>query len=374
MKQTLTLTVALAAGLAAAAHAQATGRTAAGTRSLVTAADRTAGEGRTITLAQNAPAPGAVVQAQAVPRIPEGTPVVVVGEITSPPKAIVSENKAQVAIGPTRMDYTLHLSDATLYDQHGAVLKPTRLSDKAWVRAEGTVMNDPRRIKVTQLQVIGKDPSRLQQSAFFRPGYERGYIMAVAGTRQIFPEATGVVFTPPAMSIVGQVADDTGPLEATRKIQVKAAGNTWTLEVPKDTPVFDVQGKKISVHNVAKGQWIRAHGWQTDDLRIRAARLQEIGPQEAFRTSTFFRAREPMGYVERAPGPEVRFNPIQVTGTITAIDQTAGTVTIRDDAGRERVFPLATLTIRANGRQIDAATVQQGQQVAVEGSEIVFQP
>src|SRR5207302_1658011 len=135
---------------------------------------------------------------------------------------------------------------ATLYDQHGAVLKPTRLSGKTWVRAEGTVMNDPLRIKVTQLQVIGKDPSRLQQSAFFRPGYERGYIMAVAGSRQIFPEATGVLFTPPAVSIVGQVTDDTGPLEATRKIQVRAAGNNWTLEVPKDTPVFDVQGKKIS--------------------------------------------------------------------------------------------------------------------------------
>jgi len=370
MKQALTLTLALAAGLAVSA--QAAGRATEGRHPDVTAAGRAGAAGRGITLAQNTPAPGAVVQAQAVPRIPEGTPVVVGGEITSPPKAIVSENKTQVAVGPARMDYTLHLSDATMYDEHGAVIKPTELSGKEWVRAEGTVMNDPQRIKVTQLQVIGKDPSRLRQSAFFRPGYENGYIMAVAGTRQIFPEATGVVFTPPAMTVVGQVSDDTGPLEATRKIQVKAAGNTWTVEVPKDTSVFDVQGKKISVHNVAKDQWVRIHGWQTDDLRIRAARLQEIGPQEGFRASSYFRAGQPMGYVEREPGPEVRFNPIQVTGTVSAVDQTAGTVTIRDEAGRDRTFPLSTVTIRANGREIDATMVQQGQKVAVEGSEITF--
>lgn len=294
------------------------------------------------------------------------------GVITSEPKAIVSENKMQVAVGPARMDYTLHLSDAKMYDEHGAVIKPTELSGKTWVRAEGAVMDDPKRIKVTQLQVIGQDTAKVKQSAFFRPGYEGGYIMAVAGSRQIFPEVADVVFTPPAMTIVGQVSDDTGPLEASRKIQVKASGNTWTLEVPKDTPVFDVQGKKISVHNVAKGQWVRAHGWQTDDLRIRAARLQEIGPQDAFQGSTYFRAGEPMGYVEREPGPEVRFNPVQVAGTITAIDQAAGTVTIRDDAGRERTFALATVTIRANGQEIDAAKAQQGQQVSVEGSEITF--
>lgn len=350
MKQSFTVALTLVAGLSAVGPSGA------------------AGSG--LTLAQNAPAPGAAATAPAVPRMAEGTPVVVVGEVTSPPKSI--ENKMQVGVGPARMDYTLHLSDATMYDEHGAVINSSQLSDKTWVRAEGTVMNDPQRIKVTQLQIIGSDPTRLRQSAFFRPGYERGYIMAVAGTRQIYPAVTGVVFTPPAMVIVGQVSDDTGPLEATRKIQVKAAGNTWTMEVPKETPVFDVQGKKISVHNVANGQWVRAHGWQTDDLRIRAARLQEIGPQEAFRTSSFFRAGQPMGYVEREPGPQVRFNPIQVTGTVTAIDQTAGTVTVRDAGGRERVFPLATVTLRANGREIDAATVQQGQQVAVEGSEIAF--
>lgn len=77
--------------------------------------------------------------------------------------------------------------------------------------------------------------------------------------------------TPPPVVMVGEVVEDTGRLEASRKIKVRAAGNTWTLEVPKETPVFDVRGRSISVHHVAKGPWIRAHGWQTGGVkRLRA--------------------------------------------------------------------------------------------------------
>jgi len=350
MKQTLPLMLALASGIATGAHAQTAGR---------------------ITLAQNAAA-GTAVVANAAPRLAENTPVVAVGEITSEPKSIVSENKMQVAIGPAKMDYTLHLSDAKMYDRYGAVIKADKLEGKMWVRAEGTVMNDPRRIKVTRLQVIGKDMPSLQQSAFYRTGFNQGYLMAVAGTRQIFPEVANVVYTPAAMTIVGRVADDTGPLESTRKIQVDAAGNTWTLNVPKDTPLYDVQGKKISVHQVAKGQWIRAHGWQTDDLRIRVARLQEIGPQEAYGTSTFFRAAEPLGYIERTPGTDVRFNPLQVTGTIVNIESAAGTVTVRDETGKERTFPLESVILRMDGKPAALENLRQGQRVTIEGSEIAF--
>jgi len=350
MKLTLPTMLALASGIATAAHAQIAGST---------------------TLAQNAPA-GAAVVTQAAPRLAENTPVIAVGEITSEPKSIVSENKMQVAIGPAKMDYTLHLSDAKMYDQYGAVIKADKLAGKMWVRAEGTVMNDPRRIKVTRLQVIGKDMPSLQQSAFYRTGFDQGYLMAVAGTRQVFPEVANVVYMPAAMTIVGHVSDDTGPLESTRKIQVDAAGNRWTLSVPKDTPLYDVQGKKISVHQIAKNQWIRAHGWQTDDLRFRVARLQEIGPQEAYGTSAFFRAGEPLGYVERTPGTDVRFNPLQVTGTIVSISSAAGLVTVRDETGKERTFPLESVIMRMDGKPAALENLRQGQRVTIEGSEIAF--
>jgi len=321
---------------------------------------------------QQNPAAGTAVVAQAAPRLAENTPVVVVGEITSEPKSIVSENKMQVAVGPAKTDYTLHLSDAKMYDNYGAVIKADKLSGKMWVRAEGAIMNDPRRIKVSRLQVIGKDMPGLKQSAFYRPGFDQGYLMAVAGSREIFPASGAVVYTPAPLTIVGRVADDTGPLESTRKIQVEAAGNTWTLNVPKDTPLYDVQGKKISVHQVAKDQWIRAHGWQTDDLRMRVARLQEIGPQAAYGTTAFFRAGEPLGYVEREPGTDVRFNAIQTSGTITSISSAAGMVTVRDEAGKERTFPLESVTIRMDGRPVPLEMLRQGQKITVEGSEIAF--
>jgi hypothetical protein len=324
-----------------------------------------------VTLAQN-PAAGTVVVAQAAPRLAEKTPVVVVGMIASEPKSIVSESKMQVAVGPAKTDYTLHLSDAKMYDSYGAVIKADKLADKMWVRAEGAIMDDPKRIKVTRLQVVGKDMPGLKQSAFYRPGFDQGYLMAVAGSRQIFPAEGGVVYTPAPLTIVGRVSDDTGPLESTRKIQVDTAGNTWTLNVPKDTPLFDVQGKKISVHQIAKDQWIRAHGWQTDDLRMRVARLQEIGPQAAFGATPYFRAAEPLGYAERIPGTDVRFNPIQASGVVTNISSAAGMMTLRDDAGKERTFPLETVSIRMDGRPVPLEMLRQGQKVTVEGSEIAF--
>src|SRR5207249_1098029 len=133
------------------------------------------------------------------------------------------EDKMQVAVGPGKIDYTLHLKGAPLIGETGAKIDQNDLVNHMWVRAEGTVMNDPRRIKVAKLQVIGKDMPGLQSSAFYRPGFDQGYVMAVAGSRQIFPE-TAVAFTPAPMVIIGKVSDDTGPLETTRKIRVDAAG------------------------------------------------------------------------------------------------------------------------------------------------------
>jgi Domain of unknown function (DUF5666) len=343
MKQMVPLALALTMGLAALAQAQTPNATPNG-----------------------AAAPAALFR--------EGQQVVLVGEITSSPKhvaGVAEEQKMQVAIGPGKTDYTLHLKDAQMIGQSGAKIQDNDLVDHMWVRAEGTVMNDPRRIKVTKLQVIGKDMPGLQSSAFYRSGFDQGYVMAVAGSRQIFPEMTAA-FTPAPMVIIGKVADDTGPLETTRKLQVDAAGNTWTLTVPKDAPVFDAQGKKISVHEIAKGQWVRAHGWQTDDLRMRVARVENIGPEEAFRASTYFRGTEPMGYVERAPGTGVRFNPLRITGVITAINEADGSIVVKDDNGMERTVYMETVRFSADGRPVDVKMLQKGQRVTVEGNEILF--
>jgi len=276
----------------------------------------------------------------------------------------------QVGVGPGKVDYTLHTAGATLIGASGQKVEENDLVDKMWIRAEGTVMDDPRRIKVTKLQVIGKDMPTAQRSAFYRSGLDQGYVMAVAGSRQTFPETK--TYMPTAMVIVGKVSDDTGALETTRKIQVEAAGNTWTLNVPKDMPVLDAKGEKISVHEIDDGQWVRAHGWQTDDLRMRVARIENIGAEEAFRTSTFFRAPEPLGYVDRAPGTGIRFEPLKITGVIGTVSEADGTFTLRDDQGQERIVFIETVTITANGQPVERKSLQKGQRVTVEGSEIRF--
>jgi hypothetical protein len=232
-------------------------------------------------------------------------------------------------------------------------------------------MNDPRRIKVTRLQVIGKDLPSLQSSAFHRPGFEQGYVVAVAGSREVFPATRGTVFSPGPLLIVGKVSSDTGPLEATRKIKVDAAGNAWTIDVPRDTPLFDEQGEKISVHEIAKGQWVRVHGWQKDDLRLRAARVQNIGLDEVYRVGAFYRVSEPLGYVEREPGTGVRFQPITVSGAVTAIDEAAGTFTVRDANGVNHVLSAETLT-DVDGLPVDIRVLKTGRRVSVRGSEILF--
>jgi len=241
----------------------------------------------------------------AAARLREGQRVALVGQITSAPKEVAgvrAERKMQVAIGPGKVDYTLHMSDAEVLGLNGQKIETDDLTDKQWVRAEGTVMDDPRRIRVTRVQVIGTDAASMRSSPYFRADHERGYLAVVAGSRETLIPEPARGFGAARVVIVGKVSSDTGTLETTRNIQVDAAGTTWTLNVPREIAVFDVKGEKISVHEIKRGQWIQAQGWEIGDRRVRATRLQNIGTDEAFRASTFFRAGEPSGYVERSTG------------------------------------------------------------------------
>src|SRR5688500_1670381 len=78
----------------------------------------------------------------------QGTPVVVVGQVSSPPKGELNEQKMQVAVGPNRTDYTLHFRKAELIGLTGQKIDEDGFDNKQWVRAEGRVMGDPRRIEV----------------------------------------------------------------------------------------------------------------------------------------------------------------------------------------------------------------------------------
>lgn len=109
----------------------------------------------------------------------EGTPVVIVGQVTSKPHKVAGavQKHFQIALGPSKSDtYTLHVNDADMVSLSGAKLAASDLDDKQWVRAEGTIMDDPHRIKVSRLEVIAKDSVSVKKTKFFRTGFDRGYI------------------------------------------------------------------------------------------------------------------------------------------------------------------------------------------------------
>jgi len=299
----------------------------------------------------------------------KNTPVVVVGVVTSEPKSVTGEKKMQVGVGPEKHDYTLHLRGAKLFAMGGQKVDEDHFDEGMWVRAEGKVMDDPRRVQVMRLQVIGKDHPAFERSAFYHSSMGTGYVTAVAGSRETltpFGPRGAMPFV-----VVGKVSDDTGTFNSTRRVQVDAAGNTWTLSVPKDALIRDTRDKEISVHEIHDGQWVRAHGWRTGDLRMRVERLENIGRNEVFQTSTFFRRDFPLGYVDPIAGDEA-FTLYNLSGTVTRIDPAFGAVHIRDDKGAERVIYTDSVTITRGGEQIGMDQVRVDDSVTIEGRTLRF--
>jgi hypothetical protein len=113
----------------------------------------------------------------------QGTPVVIVGQVTSKPHKVlgVVEKRLQIALGTSANDtYTLHVKDAEMVGMNGQKLAASDMDDKQWVRAEGTIMDDPHRIKVNRLEVVARDFASVKKTKFFRTGFDRGYIDAVS--------------------------------------------------------------------------------------------------------------------------------------------------------------------------------------------------
>jgi len=114
----------------------------------------------------------------------EGTPVVLIGEVTSQPKdfGFLQEKKFQVSTGPSMGEHTLHVSDAVLQDYYGRKRGVSDIQDKMWVRAEGQMMKDARRIKVTRLEIIGSDRTAYHNSIYFTPQTASGTLTTVTST------------------------------------------------------------------------------------------------------------------------------------------------------------------------------------------------
>jgi len=247
-------------------------------------------------------------QGSASPKpITEGTPVTLVGEIKSQPRnaGIVHEHKMQVAVGPSRVDHTLHMDDARIFNDNGKEMAVSDLRDRMWVEAEGTVMSDPRRIKVTRL-VVFPSRERFERSAYFRPGLESGYVETVAGSREVFT-STKPFETGERVVLVGRVISQpkNAGIVHEHKMQVavgpRGEKESYTLHL-KDAQMFGVNGQEMHASDFRDRMWVRAEGRVMEDARrVQVDRLQVIASDRpGYTQSRYFHSDEPAGYIIRA--------------------------------------------------------------------------
>lgn len=202
------------------------------------------------------------------------TQVVLVGQITSQPKDFIfDEDKMQVAVGPDRVKHTLHLSHAKIWNYNGIRIKDNHLVDKLWVRAEGKIMNDPRRIMVSRVEVIGRNLAEYARSPYYLRGLEPGYVQAVAGSREYFastkpfPQGAHVV-------LLGEVKDRDGD-----RLRVVAGPDQreFTIHLD-DASLTGYDGDRIRTRDLRDDMWVRAEGTvMKDGRRIQGTRVQVVG-------------------------------------------------------------------------------------------------
>lgn len=304
--------------------------------------------------------------AAAMPRAPEppfvkGTPVVVIGKVTSPPKTRLGEQKLQVAVGPEHSDYTLHFFRAQVLGLDGRPLEEGGFHHRMWLRAEGVVMNDPRRIKVSRLQVIAKDREGLAHTAYLPAGVGQGYIESVSGSRQSTPGPAGRNERAVPILVVGRAGGFTSSGGAAGPT-LKAAGVEWSVELPEEARIVDRLGSTITASQIQPDLWVRVQGWRTGELHVRAERVTLIGTNGAWRASRFYRTEQPLGYAESTDEPGLERKTLR--GTVRQVDLEQGTLTLETSSGRVRRIWMPAAEIRVLNRSGDDA-LRAGDQVEV---------
>jgi hypothetical protein len=83
-----------------------------------------------------------------------------------------------------------------------------------------------------------------------------------------------------------------------RRLQVKAGPVELTVHVPSNTWI-EREGKKISVHEVKAGTYIRATGKRIGNTRMEADHIWVIGDRHDFLESSYGKPAGEKGYVKK---------------------------------------------------------------------------
>jgi hypothetical protein len=296
------------------------------------------------------------------PRFAGGTQVVIVAPL--PENAGLAAGKIMLPVGPDHLQYTLEIGpDIQAFDQMGQRLSATSLQRGWWIRASGTAADDPQTLRISNIQVLGPDVEA-QQSAFYRRSFPAGYVMSVAGTREIFPRLDSVITVEPTI-LVGRVTAADG---AARRVRVAAGPNEWTLSVADNAAIIGTKGDHASLQDLASGAWIRAEGWQTDDLHMRTVQLRLIGAnEEEFRASRYNRPGFTSGYVTRVAADRLTVQPTRVKGTVTQVNRGLGFFVVRGDDGKEQTVYVEGTRFRVGDKPAAFDTLKVGDKVEVTG-------
>ena len=95
-------------------------------------------------------------------------------------------------------------------------------------------------------------------------------------------------------TVVGRVVETPGNLEG-RKLFVQAGREKWALHCGETTRIFHAR-RKVSVHDITEGMYVRAHGRRIGRLRLQTYRVDIAGDRLAFRRSDAYRRSAPEGY------------------------------------------------------------------------------
>lgn len=310
----------------------------------------------------------------------KGARVVIVGEISSPPKGKLGEEKMQVAVGPNRTDYTLHFGKANIFGTDGRKLDEDGLHDKMWVRAEGVVMDDSRRVQVDRLTVIAKDTGQYQQSVFFRPGTHFGYLETVAGARETLA-AKKAFRKGESVVLIGEIASPPKGVIGEEKMQVAIGPKRKEYTLHFDgAQILGPGGQKLDEDGLDDKMWIRAEGRVMDDARrIKVTQIRVLGKdRNAFVSGPYFRSDYAHGFALHAADATARVAGFRsellptgasTRGTVTFVHPTAGYFEVRDVEGKDHKvwFNSVQGQIMDNGAS-NLSGVSVGQTVTVYGA------
>jgi Cu/Ag efflux protein CusF len=151
---------------------------------------------------------------------------------------------------------------------------------------------------------------------------------------------------------------------------VVAGPNEWNVEVVENAQILNRLGAPMGIQDLGRDTWVRAEGWQTDDLGLKVVQVRQIGTEAELRESEYNRPDFEQGYVTRIGAAQLTVSPYGVTGTVTRVDRERGFFVLRGDDGKEHTVYTSGVRFRTGDQPSTFSTLKEGDKVTIRGRQI----